>query len=785
LVKGLNDLAIGPLGPTAPQATCLPLVRDAKNVLCCSETGSGKTLVYLLPFLNEIVAKRDAEQWMRKVKQRRGITRVYDGPDSQPKAVILVPNRELALQVDSMATAFARHAPFSHGVACNGEKMSAQRRQLKGAIDLLIATPSRLLEMVEQESIKLSSVRMLAIDEADAMLVPGSDLEAEVRRILCAAKIVKRVKERDPEDRYHGDGGDGGKGGRGGWGGGGSGLGELRDDGRGGRGGKGGKGGGRGGKGGAAPEPVDKMEGADPSEFHMIPPVAHGKGLRNKRPRQVVITSATGGRGLNSIFAPLLYDLQRPSLGAGDERAEAATAAVGAGCTGAAAASVLPGGLTERFWWVNPGVGGHTGKGGKTAMHTDKMQALLDAIRAFPHEEGQREVGAAAAAARALAGGGGDARGGGAGGGGAALPHEPLRAPVPTMVFCNTVKSAEFVSRALREYAEGGDEEEEEAAEAEAAAEAAEVAEAAAGGAEDEDSRGYPRASSSSSSSSVGAYTRSGGSAQPPRRGSNAFGLQGGSVRERERSSTVVCVHGAMRPDERSKRLARFAPAAALLPWREGGSGRKARRRPALLSEGAMGARQDRLLLLAAPEVQDGSADGGGPGRPADAFTEGAADAAEAAHAAAAAESEPDYFFANAFSADDGGGSPGGASGGANGAAPAPAVARKPAVHVDDALCGEANILVCTDALARGVDLPHVRHVIMFDFPESVADYIHRAGRTARAGGDGLVTSLVSRRDNDTYRLVKQKPGDGDGLSPLERAAGRKVPVSASAQLAM
>ena len=56
------------------------------------------------------------------------------------------------------------------------------------------------------------------------------------------------------------------------------------------------------------------------------------------------------------------------------------------------------------------------------------------------------------------------------------------------------------------------------------------------------------------------------------------------------------------------------------------------------------------------------------------------------------------------------------------------------------------RILVCTDVMARGIDLPEVGHVIMFDFPESISDYIHRAGRTARSGNKGTVTSLVSPR---------------------------------------
>ena len=75
------------------------------------------------------------------------------------------------------------------------------------------------------------------------------------------------------------------------------------------------------------------------------------------------------------------------------------------------------------------------------------------------------------------------------------------------------------------------------------------------------------------------------------------------------------------------------------------------------------------------------------------------------------------------------------------------------------------NVLVCTDLASRGLDIPFVSHIINFDFPRSISDYLHRAGRAGRAGRDGFVMSLYRERDMPILQAMKESH---DNLEPLK-----------------
>ena len=94
------------------------------------------------------------------------------------------------------------------------------------------------------------------------------------------------------------------------------------------------------------------------------------------------------------------------------------------------------------------------------------------------------------------------------------------------------------------------------------------------------------------------------------------------------------------------------------------------------------------------------------------------------------------------------------------------------------------QLLVCTDLAARGLDFPHVRHVVMYDMPKDVTAFIHRAGRTARRGERGLLSCLYTPHDWDLHREVIEGEGAKGELTPLQRSGGRSGERRAAAAAA-
>ena len=94
-------------------------------------------------------------------------------------------------------------------------------------------------------------------------------------------------------------------------------------------------------------------------------------------------------------------------------------------------------------------------------------------------------------------------------------------------------------------------------------------------------------------------------------------------------------------------------------------------------------------------------------------------------------------------------------------------------------LTGKARHMVCTDIAARGLDMPAVDHVIMFDFPLNPIDYLHRSGRTARMGAQGRVTSLLAKRDKVLAAAIEQAVMAG---TPLDSLSARRSDYEVSCQ---
>ena len=158
ILKGVK--AAGHIEPTPIQHRAIPVIMQGNDLIASAQTGTGKTAAYLLPILS----------------------RLLDGP-RRLRALVLCPTRELASQVETYARSYARFTALRIGVVFGGGPMPPQERMLREeGVDLLIATPGRLLELQGRQAASFDDVEMLVLDEADRMVDLG--FAPDLRRIL-------------------------------------------------------------------------------------------------------------------------------------------------------------------------------------------------------------------------------------------------------------------------------------------------------------------------------------------------------------------------------------------------------------------------------------------------------------------------------------------------------------------------------------------------------------------------------------------------------------------------
>jgi ATP-dependent RNA helicase RhlE len=155
------------LRPTPIQARTIPLLAAGKDLLGIAETGTGKTAAFALPILQRLAAERP-----RRQAQLPGA----------PRALILAPTRELAGQIGERFRAYGRGLPLRTAVIFGGVNQHHQVKALKAGIDILVATPGRLLDLCQQRHVRLDQVSILVLDEADRMLDMG--FIHDVRKIV-------------------------------------------------------------------------------------------------------------------------------------------------------------------------------------------------------------------------------------------------------------------------------------------------------------------------------------------------------------------------------------------------------------------------------------------------------------------------------------------------------------------------------------------------------------------------------------------------------------------------
>jgi ATP-dependent RNA helicase RhlE len=149
--------------PTPIQAEAIPAILAGRDLIATAQTGTGKTAAFLLPILHQLL----------------------DLPRGTTQALIITPTRELAQQIDDVCLGLAYHTPVRVGLLVGGAPMGPQEKALRAGVELLIATPGRLLDHMRQNQVRFDHLHTLVLDEADRMLDMGflPDLKRIVARL--------------------------------------------------------------------------------------------------------------------------------------------------------------------------------------------------------------------------------------------------------------------------------------------------------------------------------------------------------------------------------------------------------------------------------------------------------------------------------------------------------------------------------------------------------------------------------------------------------------------------
>ena len=151
--------------PTPIQEQGIPVVLEGKDLLGCAQTGTGKTAAFAIPILQNLYNNKHEEKGAWNIK-----------------ALVLTPTRELAIQIDESFAAYGKNTGLKHLVVFGGVSQYHQTNALRRGVDILIATPGRLLDLIQQRFISLQHIQTFVLDEADRMLDMG--FINDVRKII-------------------------------------------------------------------------------------------------------------------------------------------------------------------------------------------------------------------------------------------------------------------------------------------------------------------------------------------------------------------------------------------------------------------------------------------------------------------------------------------------------------------------------------------------------------------------------------------------------------------------
>jgi len=195
LIEGIRDLGFVDTRPI--QTAVIPFALTGHDLIACAETGTGKTAAFVVPTLQRLLNAQSPVTG----HQSPGQVTSQQSPDFGPatgrletarsRVLVLAPTRELAVQIEDEIHGLAYHTTVTSAAVYGGVEMGVQERALKAGVDIIVATPGRLMDHMRQQNADLSGIELLVLDEADRMMDMG--FWPDVRRIIAALPSVRQT----------------------------------------------------------------------------------------------------------------------------------------------------------------------------------------------------------------------------------------------------------------------------------------------------------------------------------------------------------------------------------------------------------------------------------------------------------------------------------------------------------------------------------------------------------------------------------------------------------------
>jgi ATP-dependent RNA helicase RhlE len=184
LFEGIRDLGFVETRPI--QSAVIPLALAGHDLIACAETGTGKTAAFVVPTLQRLIDHERSPEPSAKAERLA----LHSSP-RKSRVLVLAPTRELAVQIEDEIHGLAYHTHVTSAAIYGGVDMGAQERALKAGVDIIVATPGRLMDHMRQQNTDLSGIELLVLDEADRMMDMG--FWPDVRRIITALPAVRQT----------------------------------------------------------------------------------------------------------------------------------------------------------------------------------------------------------------------------------------------------------------------------------------------------------------------------------------------------------------------------------------------------------------------------------------------------------------------------------------------------------------------------------------------------------------------------------------------------------------
>src|SRR5881296_152440 len=197
IVQAVRDA--GYTEPTPIQIAAIPLILAGHDVIGIAQTGTGKTAAFVLPILMKLAeSKQTVTQGYNAARNRQSSS------DRGPRALVVAPTRELVVQIEENVRAYAKHVPLRMATVFGGVSERPQIEALRSGVDLVVATPGRLIDLMGQRATNFSSVEFLVLDEADRMLDMGflppirqivKALPAKRQTLMFSATLSREIEQ--------------------------------------------------------------------------------------------------------------------------------------------------------------------------------------------------------------------------------------------------------------------------------------------------------------------------------------------------------------------------------------------------------------------------------------------------------------------------------------------------------------------------------------------------------------------------------------------------------------